>query len=349
MKKRIAMLLVLLIIFLLSACGKADTRTVGILMPTDRQISWKTHAESLAAGFTDAGYTAQLLYADNDPAVQAAQIEGMIDRSVDVLVVAAVDGAALTRVCEKARQNGILVIADDCLITGTEAVDFYVAFDPISVGQLQGRYLAEVLDLANQPGPFTLEIFAGPQNDPEAAAFYNGAMQVLKPYIDEGKLVVKSGQVDFTATETASWDSVKAEARMKDLLDSCYAESRLDAVLSAADCLSVGVVSALEAKGYGTDLPFPVITGQDAELTAVRNIRAGKQAMTTVFDGSRMAQVMVPLVTDLLAGREVTPAATYHNGVFDVPALTCEPRLITWENLNDLVELGLYTEAQING
>ncbi len=358
MKKLIALLLAVLMVCSLAACGAKkeeapaadDAKSVGILMPTKEQTIWSIQGERLIAGFEEAGYTTMIEYAEDDSARQATQLENMITKGVDVLVIAAVDCASMTDACEKAKEAGILVIADDRLITNTEAVDYYVTFDLLRMGELQGQYIADALDLENQAGPFSLEIFSGSQDDTNALFFYDGAMNILKPYIDEGKLVVKSGQVEYAETAIQSWDSSKAQSRMDNLLSGFYADSHLDAVLVAADCLAIGVISSLESMGYGTaDNAFPIVTGQDAELAAVKSIKAGKQSMTAFLDANKLTEIIVPLVTDLLAGKEVTPDSTYDNGVKEVPAKLYAPVAITADNVDYLVEVGFYTDADING
>ncbi len=358
MKKLIAILLCLALVLGMAACAApaaqeaaADgAKTIGICMPTKEQTIWTIQGERLTQAFQDAGYNVLIEYAEDDSAKQVMQIENFITKGVDGLVIVAVDCASLTDACEKAKAAGILVVADDRLITNTKAVDYYVTFDLVRLGEIQGQYIADSLDLENQAGPFSLEIFSGSQDDTNAISFYNGAMSVLKPYIDSGKLVVKSGQVEYTATAIQSWDSSKAQARMDNLLSGYYADSHLDAVLVAADCLSMGVISSLESMGYGAEgQPFPVVTGQDAELAAVKSIMAGKQSMTVFLDANKLAEIMVPLVNDLFAGKEVTPDSTYNNGVFDVPTKNYDPYLIDKNNVNYLTEVGFYTEAEING
>ena len=352
MKKIIALALVLVMILSLCACGgkKDDTTTIGILMPTKEQTIWSIQGERLVAGFQAAGYATEIEYAEDDSARQATQIENMISKGVDALVIVAVDGAALTDACEKAKEAGILVIAEDRLITNTEAVDFYVTFDLVKMGELQGQYIADALDLANQAGPFNLEIFSGSQDDPNAQLFYNGAMNILNPYIEEGKLVIKSGQVAYDVTAIQSWDSAKAQARMDNLLSGYYADDHLDAVLVAADCLAIGVISSLESMGYGTaDNAFPLVTGQDAELAAVKNIKAGKQSMTAFLDANELVKIIVPATTALLKGEDPGATSSYNNGVIDVPALTYDPVPITADNVEYLVEVGFFTDADING
>ena len=364
MKKLIAIMLALVLSLLFfNACGTkiapnpgddadaaADKLTVGICMPTKEQTIWTIQGERLTEAFQTAGYETLIEYAEDDSAKQGMQVENMITKGVDVLVIAAVDCASMTDACEKAKAEDILIIADDRLITNTEAVDYYVTFDLVRMGEIQGQYIVDTLNLENQDGPFTLEIFSGSQDDTNAVSFYNGAMNILKPYIESGKLVVKSGQVDYTATAIQSWDSSKAQARMDNLLSGFYADGHLDAVLVAADCLAVGVISSLESMGYGSgDVEFPIVTGQDAELAAVKNILAGKQSMTVFLDANKLAEIIVPLVDSLVAGKEVEADTTYNNGAFKVPTKTYDPYLIDKDNVDYLIDVGFYTDAEING
>ena len=366
MKKLIALLVAMLMIFGLCACDEEipdsmaegigggtaaeEKITVGILMPTKEQTIWSTQGDRLVEAYQEAGYDTLIEYAEDSAEDQVMQIENMITKGADVLVIVAVDGAALTDACEKAKEEGIIVIAEDRLITNTDAVDFYVTFDLYKMGQLQGEHIEAELDLKNAEGPFNLEIFSGSQDDPNAKLFYDGAMEILKPYIESGKLVVQSGQIDYDVTAIKGWDTKEATDRMDNLLSGYYADAKLDAALVAADCLAMGVIPALENAGYGKDgVAFPVITGQDAELAAVKNIKAGKQSMTAFLDANKLVDIIVPLVTDLLAGKEVTPTSTYNNEVKDVPALTYEPFAITGENVDYLVEVGFFTADQIDG
>lgn len=364
MKKLIALAMALLMVLGLCACNEElpdqmaegigggdageEKVTVGILMPTKEQTIWSTQGDRLVEGYQAAGYDTLIEYAEDSAEDQVMQIENMITKGADVLVIVAVDGAALTDACEKAKEEGIIVIAEDRLITNTEAVDFYVTFDLFKMGQLQGEHIEAKLDLKNAEGPFNLEVFSGSQDDPNAKLFYDGAMSILKPYIDSGKLVVQSGQVEYDVTAIQSWDTAKAQDRMDNLLSGFYADKHLDAVLVAADCLAMGVIPALEDAGYGTgDVAFPVVTGQDAELAAIKSIKAGKQSMTAFLDANELVKIIVPVTTQLLNGETIADTTTYNNGVKDVPALTYSPVAITAENVDYLIEVGFYTQDQI--
>lgn len=364
MKKIVALVLAVAMVALaLCACGggaaapaadaaaaSSDKKVVGLLMPTKEQTIWSVQGDTLTEAYKAAGYDVLIEFAEDDSAKQAMQIENMISKGANALVIVAVDCAALTDACEKAKEAGCVVIAEDRLIENTDAVDFYVTFDLDKMGELQGQYIADALGLADGKGPFNLEIFSGSQDDTNATHFYDGAMKVLQPYLDNGKLVVQSGQVSYAETAIQGWDSAKAQSRCDNLLSGFYSDKHLDACLVAADCLDIGVISSLESMGYGTaDCPFPVTTGQDAELAAVKNILAGKQSMTAFLDAKALAEIIVPATDSLMSGGDGKPSTSYNNGVKDVPASTYSPFTIDATNVDHLIDVGFYTKEEIYG
>ena len=362
MKKIVALVLAAVMALSLAACGgqaatteaaatedAAAKKVVGLLMPTKEQSIWSVQGETLTAAYEAAGWDVLIEFAEDDSAKQAMQIENMLTKGVDALVIVAVDCAALSEVCEKAKEEGVIIIAEDRLIENTEAVDYYVTFDLDKMGELQGQYIVDALGLADGKGPFNLEIFSGSPDDTNATHFYDGAMTALQPYLDNGMLVVQSGQVSYQETATQGWDGSKAQARCDNLLSGYYSDKNLDACLVAADCVTIGVISSLESMGYGTDeKPFPVTTGQDAELAAVKNIKEGKQSMTAFLDAQALAEIIVPVTDDLLAGGDGDPTTTYNNSVKDVPAKCYDPYLIDKDNVQHLVDVGFYTDAEVN-
>ena len=195
-----------------------------------------------------AGYDVDLQYASNDIQTQVSQIENMISNGCKLLVIASIDGDSLGTVLAQAKEANIPVIAYDRLIMNSDAVTYYATFDNYMVGTKQGEYIVDALDLENAAGPFNLEVFTGDPGDNNAKFFYGGAMDVLQPYIDAGKLVVKSGQVDFATVATANWDSANAQSRMENIISSYYADgTKLDVVLCSNDSTAFGVENALEA------------------------------------------------------------------------------------------------------
>jgi putative multiple sugar transport system substrate-binding protein len=328
-----------------------DKGTIGIAMPTQSSARWISDGHSMVEQFEEAGYSADLQYAEDDIPNQLAQIENMIVRGVDALVIASIDGTTLTGALETAAAEGIPVIAYDRLIRGSEHVDYYATFDNFQVGVQQGQSLIDGLDLENNEGPFNLEVFGGSPDDNNAYFFYDGAMSVLQPYIDDGTLVIQSGQTGMDTVGTLRWDGSLAQARMDNLLSAFYSDERVDAVLAPYDGLSIGIISSLRGVGYGSDdLPMPIISGQDAEIPSVKAILAGDQYSTIFKDTRELARVTVGMVQALLEGGEpeVNDTETYENGVKIVPSYLLEPVLVTAENWEEvLVGSGYYTREQI--
>ena len=335
----------MLISLILSACGGAgapadDQKLVGISMPTKTSTRWISDGESMVKSFEALGYATDLQFADNDIPNQIAQIENMVTKGADVLVIAAIDGSTLSETLAKAKEAGVLVVAYDRLISKTEHVDYYATFDNFGVGVIQGSQVIEGLDLENQAGPFNVELFGGSPDDTNAFYFYDGAMSVLQPYIDEGKLVVQSGQMGMDVVGTLRWDGAVAQARMENILSANYTDKRVDAVLAPYDGLSRGIIAALRGVGYGTaDQPWPVITGQDAEVASVKAMIAGEQTYTVFKDTRELAAQTAKMVDQALKGEtvEINDTTTYDNGVKVVPSYLLTPYSVDLSNYEKLL------------
>src|SRR3982075_147621 len=239
-----------------------DKGTIGIAMPTKSSARWIADGDNMVKVLQAKGYKTDLQYADNDIPNQLAQVENMITKKEKVLVIAAIDGTTLSDALQHAADAGIKVIAYDRLIRGSANVDYYATFDNFQVGVLQAASIEKGLGLKEGKGPFNIELFGGSADDNNAFFFYDGAMSVLKPYIDSGKLVVQSKQMGMDKVSTLRWEGAVAQSRMDNLLSAYYTQAHVDAVLSPYDGLSIGLISSLKGVGYGTsDLPMPVVTG----------------------------------------------------------------------------------------
>ena len=324
---------------------------IGISMPTKSSARWIADGDNMVKSFTDLGYKTDLQYAEDDIPTQLSQIENMITKGAKVLVIAAIDGETLSDVLQTAHDNGILVIAYDRLIRKSANVDYYATFDNFQVGVLQASFIEQTLGLKDGKGPFNIELFGGSPDDNNAFFFYDGAMSVLQPYIDSGKLVVVSGQTGMDKVSTLRWDGATAQARMDNLLSAYYADKQVDAVLSPYDGLSIGIISSLKGVGYGSaDQPMPVVTGQDAEVPSVKSIIAGEQTQTVFKDTRELAAATAKMVDAALKGQEVpvNDTKTYDNGVKVVPSQLLIPYSVdvsNWEKL--LIDSGYYTKEQV--
>lgn len=290
---------------------------VGISMPTKSDESWITHGETIQRDLEAMGYRTDLQFANDVVEAQIAQVENMMMLGADVLVIAAIDGESLTSLLEDAMEKKVPVIAYDRMIQNTPHVAYYITFDNFKVGEHQGEYIVKKLGLDQGRGPFNIELFGGSPDDTNSHYFFNGAMSKLRPYIDSGKLAVRSGQTAFEKIATLRWDGVLAQARMDNLLASFYARDRVDAVLSPYDGISIGILSALQSDGYGTPAkPYPVVTGQDAEIASVKSILAGEQTHTVYKDFRKLGSACAVMVDCIVRGKEVpvNDRETYFNG-----------------------------------
>lgn len=334
-----------------NAQGSGGAALVGVSMPTKSSQRWVVEGLAMSRLLAVKNYSAELQYADDDIALQTRQIEAMIDHGAKVLIIGAIDGTALAGTLERAAKKGVKVISYDRLIRQSPHVDVYATFDNFQVGVLQARDIEQRLMLKdNKAGRFSVELFAGSLDDNNAHFFYKGAMSVLKPYIDQGVISVASGQTTIEQVATKRWNGKLAHARMSQLLSTVYAKKRVDAVLSPYDGMSVEIVAALKAAGYGSaQQPLPVVTGQDAEVPSVRSIIRGEQASTVFKDTRDLAQVAADLVDALVAGKapKVNDTTTYENGVKVVPAFLLKPVLVDKRNWQPvLVGSRYYKEEQ---
>lgn len=346
----------LLSILVLSSCGSnansSDSDgTVGIAMPSKALERWEKDGNYMVDKFKEMGYETDIQYAQDNVPTQVSQIENMITKGVDVIIIAAIDGEALTDVVSKAKSQEIPVIAYDRLIMNAEGVDYYATFDNYKVGEMQGTYIADKLKLEEEDGPFNIELFGGAPDDNNARFFYDGAMSILQPYIDEGKLNVRSGQVEFNKIATKNWDGATAQSRMDNLLSSSYTTEIVDAVLTPNDAVAQGVVSSLKGVGYGSsDRPMPVITGQDAEAASVKSIIAGEQSMTVFKDTQKLADVAATMTDQILKDEkvEVNDEKTYDNNVKIVPTYLLDPVVVDSDNYKEiLIDSGYLTEDEV--
>ena len=338
---------------LLAGCGAGASggTKVGVAMPTKDLQRWNQDGENMEKQLKDAGYTVDLQYASNDIATQVSQIENMINSGCKVLVIASIEGDSLGTVLAQAKEKGVKVIAYDRLIMNSDAVSYYATFNNELVGTKQGQYIEEQLGLKDGKGPFNIELITGDPGDNNARFFFKGAMDVLQPYIDNGQLVVKSGQVDFATVATQGWSTENAQNRFDAIISANYADgTQLDAVMASNDSTAMGVTNSLVANYEGNHSNWPIITGQDCDIANVKNMLAGKQSMSIFKDTRTLAAKTVEMVDAIMKGKEapVNDTTTYNNGVITVPSFLCEPVFADVNNYKELlIDSGYYTEDQL--
>ena len=320
---------------------------IGVAMPTQDLQRWNQDGENMKKELEAKGYEVDLQYAGNEVSTQVSQVENMIANGDELLVVASIEGDSLGTVLAQAKENNIPVISYDRLIMNTDAISYYATFDNYLVGKTQGQFLVDALDLDNTDGPYNIEFVTGDPGDNNVNFFFGGAMDVLQPYIDEGKLVVPSGQMTKDEVATANWSTETAQSRFENILSSYYADgTNLDAVLASNDSTALGVENALAANYTGE---YPIITGQDCDIANMPNIIDGKQAMSVFKDTRTLASKVVEMVDAIMQGGEapVNDTETYDNGTGVIPSFLCEPVVCTADNYKELlVDSGYYTEDQ---
>ena len=354
MKKIIAILLAVATIALVGCKGGSSATKVGVSMPTKDLQRWNQDGANMKAQLEKAGYTVDLQFAANDIPTQVSQLENMITSGCKVLVIASIDGTALSNVLETARKKNIKVIAYDRLIMNSNAVSYYATFDNYKVGTLQGDYLVDKLGLKNRSAsdPVYMEFFTGDPGDNNINFFFGGAMDVLKPYLDKGVIVCPSGQTAKAQAATLNWSTEEAQKRMENLITSNgYGPkgARLDAVYCSNDSTANGATNALLSAGYTAE-NFPIITGQDCDKVSVKNMIAGTQAMSVFKDTRTLASKVVEMVDAIMKGSNppINDTSTYDNGTGIIPSFLCEPVFGDASNYKSLlIDSGYYTEAEL--
>jgi len=343
-----------------AAGGDKGDLTVGVAMPTQTSERWIADGDAVKSGLEKAGYKVDLQYAGDDIPTQQQQIDQMITKGADLLIIASIDGTALANQLQAAADAKIPVIAYDRLIRDSENVDFYVTFDNYKVGVQQATSLLTGLGVlkadgtpGDKKGPFNVELFAGSLDDNNAHFFYKGAMDTLQPYINDGTLVVKSGQTDIEQVATLRWLQETAQKRMEDLLTSTYSDgSKVQGVLSPYDGLSRGIITALQNAGYGPGIAegMPVVTGQDAEIASVKLINDGVQWSTIFKDTRKLADQSVKTAEAFLKGGtpEANDTESYDNGVKVVPSYLLSSDIVGKDEIQPLlIDSGYWTADEV--
>lgn len=333
-----------------AAAATTEGGKIGVAMPTQSSERWINDGANMKAKLEELGYEVDLQYAEDDVQMQVSQIENMIAAGAQCLVIASIDSSALVNVEAQAKAAGIPIIAYDRLLMDTDAVSYYASFDNKGVGTAIANYIVEAKDLpaAQEAGEsYTIEFFMGSPDDNNAVLLHEGIMEVLQPYLDDGTLVCKTGRTSFEDTCILRWSQEQAQKNCEDYLTGFYADEKLDIACSAFDGFAYGIKSALQGAGYTAE-DWPLVTGQDAELMACKNILDGTQTATIYKDTRLLADKCVTMVEAVMKGTEpeINDTTTYDNGVIVVPSYLCVPVAVDKDNLEEVIVGGEYYTAE---
>ena len=334
---------------------------VGIVLPTKDEPRWLQDQAQFENILGEAGFTNQVLFSQGSSATEKTNVETLISQGIDVLIICAQDGAAAAAAVEEAKDAGVTVIAYDRLITGTEAVDYYVTFNSFAVGQAQGQYL---IDNAPEGTNVPLYLYAGAATDNNAFIFFEGAWSVLQPKIADGTFKIENSseaeglkdKAELTRDEIASiigqvttdWDFNTAKSKAEANLTAVGADAKGDVlVLAPNDGTSRSIADVFAAD---KDVTSYVITGQDSEKASVQYIIDGKQAMTVFKDTRTLAADSVAMALSILKGETPVTDTTYNNEKIDVPAKETSIVVVTKDNVKEaLIDSGYYDAAEFTG
>lgn len=351
-KKIFTVCLLLMFAVFIAGCYSLDKKSVriGVAMPTQTRQRWNQDGANMERKLMEQGYKVDLEFANNEIELQIAQIANMINEGCKVIIIGAVDANALSAVLDEAKSAGVKIISYDRLIMNTDAIDYYATFDNLAVGTMQGEYIEEKLGLQEGRGPYNLEITAGSLDDNNTIFLFEGAMDVLRPYIQNGQLVVRSGQVNLKQCAISHWKEDIAKERMATILKTYYRGARLDVALCANDSTAIGVIGALKENGYGWDgNKFPIITGQDSDRKNIKAILHDEQTMSMFKDTRTLAEQVVKMVNAIVAGKEpeTNDIGNYNNGVKIVPSFLVRPQFVDKSNYKAvLIDSGYYNENE---
>lgn len=332
---------------------------IGIAMPETHVERWRRDGEELKKIAMAMGYKAEVVFADADQSKQNKQIQDLITKGAKLIIVGSVNEGVAEAVSE-AKAEGVIIIAYDRLITNSDAYEYYITFDNFKVGQFQGQAIADALDLKNASTSKKITYFAGSPTDNNAFVFFDGAMDVLNPFVESGKLTVigpapkQSSDSAFTKIATENWRPEEAKKRMENLLIGDASKVTLDAVLAPNDTLGRAIIEALLTDNkYTTTLP--IITGQDGELSSIKMIRDGKQHMTVFKDTRNLAKGAIALADALLKNQvpKIDGARvdkdSYNTGKKKVTSYLLEPIKVTMDNYQKvMIDSGYYSQDQLD-
>ncbi len=334
--------------------------TIGVVLPTKDEPRWVQDETRFKEALADTDYSVEILFSQGSSAKEKENVESLLTKGIKVLIICPQDGEAAAAAAEAAKAEGVTVIAYDRLITGTDAVDYYVTFDSVAVGQAQGQYLIDKATGTGNP----LYLYAGAASDNNSFLFFEGAWKVLQPKIADGTFVIKNSseavalqdKQELTRDEmskiisqiTTNWDFNEAKNKAEANLTAVSAADKGDVfILAPNDGTARSIADVFAAD---SDVTSYVITGQDAEKASVQYIIDGKQSMTVFKDVRTLVKDSIAMAVSVLEGETPETTGSYNNNVKDVPAKQTEVIVVDKENVQEaLIDSGYYDASEFTG
>ena len=337
MKKLLSILLtVLMVATVFVGCGKdkdasADKIKVGLSLPTQREERWVRDKAKMEAVAEEMGIELIVKVADANMQEQTTQVEALLNQGIDVLILAPHDASAAASLVEMAKKDDVPVISYDRLITGTDKLDYYLSFDNVKVGEIQGKFITEMVPEGNYI------IMSGAPTDNNAKLFKEGAMKHIQPLIDSGKINVIAEQAVENWVPENALKIVEAALAAND--------NKVDAILAPNDGTAGAAIQALAAQGLAGQVP---ITGQDAEKSGAKRIMEGTQSMTVFKDTRDLGQAAIEIAVKIANGEKVETNSSVDNGVVKVPTVSLDAKVVTKDNIKEvLVDSGYMSEDDL--
>lgn len=333
---------------------------VGIVLPTRDEPRWVQDEQRFRDALADSDYTTEILFSQGSSANELQNVQTLINRGIDVLIISPHDGDAAGAAARAASDEGITVISYDRLITNTDAVDYYVTFDSFAVGAAQGQYLIDHAEGSGVP----LYLYAGASSDNNAFLFFEGAWSVLQPKIEDGTFVIANSSAAEELSDknelsrdelgrilgqvTTNWDPNEAINRAQTHLTSASEDLKGDvSILAPNDGTARSIADIF---GGDNEITSYVITGQDAEMASIQYIIDGKQSMTVFKDVRLLVEDAMGMAVSILDGNTPETTGSYDNGSVDVAAMQSEVIVVDQESVQEeLIDSGYYDASDFTG
>ena len=360
MKKLISLLLVLVMVLgLFAGCGAKNKLDIGIVLPTKDEDRWLADEATFKQMIEEKGIKAEIMYSQADPAIEKANVEALIEKGIKVLMICPFDGAAAASTVEMAKAEGVQVISYDRLITGTDAVDYYVAFESAKIGEAMGQYLVDQAAAYGGSG-LNLYLYSGALTDNNSFTYFQGNWNALQPKIADGTFIVRNSEVaeKYKDIKDLSYDqlyeimqsvdtewtpSVAKSLAEANLTNAAPEEKALSFITAPDDNTARAIADAFMADA---DVAEFRICGADGVEGSVQYLIDGKQDMTVYCNPAMIAVAAMDLAQKLIAGESVASAETINNEAIDIPVIRCDVQPVTRDNLVEVwLDAGVYDAA----